>query len=733
MPVLLADTNLALPGCISKCGEVSVPYPFGVGVGCYRKGFELTCNETYNPPKLILEGAEVLYISLRHGKVFVDNGIVRLTGSNAYNITWGIPLDDSIFTVSPFWNNFVIMGCGFEFLVSPADVDNMVVRCTSSCLLGRPAVANDGFCSGVGCCEASMPGAGNMYSIKVASYPSGNDSAMRGHPFNATLVMVDNEWWGTGNNSLSLQKEVSDALVTSWGISGSAGPVQAKAVVKWNFSNSSCADARSSSDFGCLSYNSHCHDHWTGESSGYICRCSDGYEGNPYILNGCQDIDECTNPDKYQCFGQCINTNGTYDCICPPGTSGNPQKPRGCIKDAERFSGLAIATGFGTGACLLLLTFAAILLRRKLRARKAKRLRNFFFRKNRGLLLQQLVDKDIAERMIFRLEELKKATNTFDEDRKIGKGGHGTVYKGILSDQRVVAIKRSMRAIQSETDNFINEVAILSQINHRNVVKLFGCCLETEVPLLVYEFIPNGTLYEHLHVSSTLSLPWKERLRIALEVARCLAYLHSAASISIIHRDIKATNILLDDNLTAKVSDFGASRGIPIDQTRVTTAIQGTFGYLDPECYKTRQLTEKSDVYSFGVMLVELLTRQKPHIYMSPAGNSLVEQFLLLQKQNKLSEILDPQVAKEGDEDAREVAEVAAMCVSSSGEDRPTMKQVEMRLEALQSASTNIGEDPRPGEHVVSIPSAGRRSGNADGSRRFSMEREILLSMDFPR
>nr|CAB3464109.1 unnamed protein product [Digitaria exilis] len=520
MPVLLADTNLALPGCISKCGEVSVPYPFGVGVGCYHKGFELTCNETYNPPKLILEGAEVLYISLRHGKVFVDNGIVRLTGSNAYNITWGIPLDDSIFTVSPFWNNFVVMGCGFEFLVSPADVDNMVVRCTSSCLLGRPAVATNGFCSGVGCCEASMPGAGNMYSIKLASYPAGNDLTMQGQPFNATLVMVDSEWWGTGNNSLSLQKAVSDALVTSRGISGSAGPVQAKAVVKWNFSNSSCTDARSSSDYGCLSYNSHCHDHWTGESSGYICRCSDGYEGNPYILNGCQ--------------------------------------------------GLAVATGFGTGACLLLLTFAAILLRRKLRARKAK-------------------------------------------------------------------------------------------------------------------------------------------------------------------RDIKATNILLDDNLTAKVSDFGASRGIPIDETRVTTAIQGTFGYLDPECYKTRQLTEKSDVYSFGVMLVELLTRQKPHIYMSPAGNSLVEQFLLLQKQNKLSEILDPQVAKEGDEDAREVAEVAAMCVSSSGEDRPTMKQVEMRLEALQSASTNIAEDPRAGEHAVSIPSAGRRSSNADGSRRFSMEREILLSMDFPR
>jgi serine/threonine protein kinase len=384
----------------------------------------------------------------------------------------------------------------------------------------------------------------------------------------------------------------------------------------------------------------------------------------------------------------------------------------------------------------VLLILAAILLRRKIRARKAKHLRTFFFRKNRGLLLQQLVDKDIGERMIFSLKDLEKATNTFDEDRKIGKGGHGTVYKGILSDQRVVAIKKSRQAIQSETDNFINEVAILSQVNHMNVVKLFGCCLETEVPLLVYEFISNGTLYEHLHVNSSQSLPWRERVRIAIEVARSLAYLHSAASVSIIHRDIKASNILLDDNLTAKVSDFGASRGIPIDETRITIAIQGTFGYMDPECYKMRQLTEKSDVYSFGVILVELLTRKKPHIYVSAAGDSLVEQFLLLWKQDKLSEILDPQVAKEGEEEAREVAEVAAMCISSSGEDRPTMKQVEMRLEVLHSAATNIESTPRTVGHVVNIPSSGQRSCSNDGnniSRRFSMESEMLLSMDLPR
>ncbi|CAD6272681.1 unnamed protein product [Miscanthus lutarioriparius] len=660
-PVLHAATNVALPGCLSKCGEVSVPYPFGVGAGCYYEGFMLTCDETHSPPKLFLgnTSAVVLNISLHHGRLDIDNGIASLTGRNPYSMNWGVPLDDSIFALSSFWNNFFVMGCGFKFQVMLPDSENMIVMCNSSCLNGQPAVATDGTCSGVGCCEASLPGSSNMYSIKLD--PLGAENGTTEQPFNASFVIAEKEWWNTNNHGMLLQKAVSDGLVTPWGIPGSAPPLQIKAGGKWNFRNLSCADARRSSDYGCLSSNSYCHDHWNGESSGYICRCKHGYEGNPYITNGCHaDTHECTIGDKYPCFGDCINMDGSYNCVCPHGTSGNPKKPHGCIKDTEKFSGI------GCGGCLVLLIFAVILLRQKLRARKAKKLRNFYFRKNRGLLLQQLVDKDIAEKMIFSLDEQEKATNTFDVDRKIGKGGHSTVYKGILSDQRVVAIKMSRRAIQSETDSFINEVAILSQVNDRNVVKLFGCCLETEVPLLV------------------------ERLRIALEVARSLAYLHSAASISIVHRDIKATNILLDDNLTAKVSDFGASRGIPIDETRITTAIQGTFGYLDTECYNTRRLTEKSDVYSFGVMLVELLTREKPHIYMTAAGYSLVEQFLILHRQDKLSEILDPQVAKEGEEEARVVAEIAAMCVSSSGEDRPTMKQVEMRLEVLQSAATSI-------------------------------------------
>ena len=215
-----------------------------------------------------------------------------------------------------------------------------------------------------------------------------------------------------------------------------------------------------------------------------------------------------------------------------------------------------------------------------------------FFKRNGGLLLQQQLssgEANVEKTKLFNSKDLEKATDHFNVNRILGQGGQGTVYKGMLVDGKIVAVKKS-KVIDEEKqlEEFINEVVILSQINHRNVVKLLGCCLETEVPLLVYEFIPNGTLSQYLHVQNEeFPLTWDMRLRISTEVARALFYLHSAASLPIYHRDIKSTNILLDDKYRAKIADFGTSRSIAIDQTHLTTVVQGTFGYLDPEYFQS--------------------------------------------------------------------------------------------------------------------------------------------------
>ncbi|PPD79818.1 hypothetical protein GOBAR_DD23266 [Gossypium barbadense] len=254
---------------------------------------------------------------------------------------------------------------------------------------------------------------------------------------------------------------------------------------------------------------------------------------------------------------------------------------------------------------------------------------------------------------LFSSKKLEIATDQFNENRILGCGGQGMVYKGMLSDGRIVAVKKSKTISEGYLEQFINEIFILSQIDHRNIVKLLGCCLETEVPLLVYEFIPNGTLSHLIHdQNEEYPRSWDIRLRIAAEVASAISYLHSSASIPIYHRDIKSSNILLDEKFRAKVSDFGTSRSINIDQTHLTTQVLGTFGYLDPEYFYSSQFTEKSDVYSFGVVIVELLTGKKAvSTFGSQEKRGLVSYFMSSMEENHLLDIVDAEIGKDDQKD----------------------------------------------------------------------------------
>ncbi|CAO2831081.1 unnamed protein product [Amaranthus hypochondriacus] len=367
-----------------------------------------------------------------------------------------------------------------------------------------------------------------------------------------------------------------------------------------------------------------------------------------------------------------------------------------------------------------------------------------FFEQNGGILLKQQllqIGGMTESSKIFSEDELKVSTNNYSEHCILGKGGYGTVYKGTLKDGREVAIKKSKQADQTQIEQFINEVVVLTQINHRNVVKLLGCCLETEVPLLVYEYISNGTLFDHIHTNkgATSWLTWDNCIRIATEAANALMYLHSAASIPIIHRDIKSTNILLNENYTTKISDFGASRLVPIDQTQVTTLVQGTLGYLDPEYLHTSHLTEKSDVYSFGIVLTELLTREKP---MSPTRKfkeqNLATYFLTALKEDRLMEILDPQLVREASKDQLvTMAKLVKECLNVKGEDRPTMKEVALELEAFKKQNRHPWSNQNNEEAInikdeqdlYSIPSRN----TMEYSRQYSMEVSLISDMNHPR
>ncbi|CAL2248858.1 unnamed protein product [Prunus armeniaca] len=589
-----SEASLAKPSCLSQCGNVTqIPYPFGIGAGCYLDDwFRITCDNSASPPKAFLNktGLEVLNISLG-GTLTVTSPITFSNCSNKKSHRQARNVFSSPFVYSQS-NRFTSIGC--EVIALMSDFGKPLAGCYSICdntAHSSSTIFPNNSCSGLHCCQTTILKGLSFFDTTFRSMLNDSESEKECK----YAFLVDRDWFMSTNISTIVDMD------------------NVPVVLEYRLRQYSAQDIYGT--YNLSPQNMTCNDDWQ-------CSCKTGYQGNPYLLDGCQDIDECLNSSSCRA-GTCINRPGDFVCYQP-----DPRPIR-------RINvGLLVAGGV---IGLLFLLIGARWSHKVIKKRKDNKRKQKFFKQNGGLLLEKQLSSgevNVEKIKLFTSKDLDKATDKFSIDRILGHGGQ-----------------------------------------------------ETEVPLLVYEFIPNGTLSQYIHhPDEEFSLTWEMRLRIAIEVAGALSYLHSAASFPIYHRDIKSSNILLDGKYRAKVADFGTSRSVSIDQTHLTTQVHGTFGYLDPEYFRSSQFTEKSDVYSFGVVLAELLTGQKAVSLMSSEERrSLATYFLISMENNLLFDILDSQVMKNGrKEKITALANLAVRCLNLNGRNRPTMKEVAVELEGIQ-------------------------------------------------
>ncbi|XP_059663296.1 probable LRR receptor-like serine/threonine-protein kinase At1g07650 isoform X2 [Cornus florida] len=331
-----------------------------------------------------------------------------------------------------------------------------------------------------------------------------------------------------------------------------------------------------------------------------------------------------------------------------------------------------VVVGIVAGAVLIVLLILGILWRKGWLGGKLSADKEF-----RGLDLQT---------GLFTLRQIKAATKNFDAANKIGEGGFGSVYKGLLSDGTVIAVKQLSSKSKQGNREFVNEIGMISALQHPNLVKLYGCCVEGNQLLLIYEYMENNCLSRALFgrdATSKLKLDWFTRQKICVGIARGLTYLHEESRLKIVHRDIKTSNVLLDKDLNAKISDFGLAKLNEDGKTHISTRVAGTIGYMAPEYAMRGYLTDKADVYSFGVVALEIVSGKSNTNYRPKEDFVyLLDWAYVLQERGSLLELVDPDLGSEySSEEAMVMLNVALLCTNASPTLRPTMSQAVSMLE----------------------------------------------------